>query len=164
MSFQSIFFLFFGVPRSSAWITVKVSAGYRFCFPIGGRTRTLAEPDLENGFVRIAVAVSNFDAMQSLDRDFIHFLGDRVIPVTSQPVDTGPNQEMRSDLLCRAEKLVDIALAITDMDASSWIIQKFRRLLQIVQPSDAFLLLDGYSRRVDLLLERGGPFEFLPSP
>src|ERR1700676_2356497 len=27
ISFQSIFFRFFGLPRSSAWITVKVSAG-----------------------------------------------------------------------------------------------------------------------------------------
>src|ERR1700724_297336 len=27
ISFQAIFFLFFGVPRSSAWITVKVSGG-----------------------------------------------------------------------------------------------------------------------------------------
>src|SRR6266567_1110474 len=71
---------------------------------------------------------------------------------------------MRSDLLCRAEKLVDVALAITDMNASSWIIQKRRGLLQIVQPSDAFLLLDGNARRVDLPLERGGPFEFLPGP
>src|SRR5229473_7743961 len=29
---------------------------------------------------------------------------------------------------------------------------------------DAFLLLDGDARRIDLLLERGGPFEFLPGP
>jgi hypothetical protein len=48
---------------------------------------------------------------------------------------------MCSDLACRAEKLVDVALAITDMDASSWITQKFRGLLQIFQPSDAFLFL-----------------------
>ena len=27
ISFHSIFFLFFGVPRSSAWITVNVRAG-----------------------------------------------------------------------------------------------------------------------------------------
>ena len=71
---------------------------------------------------------------------------------------------MRSDLLCRAEKFVDVAFAITDMDASSWIVQKLSRLLQIVQPPDAFLLFDGNSRRVDLFLERGGPFEFLSGP
>ena len=50
------------------------------------------------------------------------------------------------------------------MDASSWIFQELRRLLQVLQPSDAFLLLDGNSRRVDLFLERGGPFEFLSGP
>ena len=67
---------------------------------------------------------------------------------------------MRSDLLCRAEKFVDVAFAITD----NWIVQKLSRLLQIVQPPDAFLLFDGNSRRVDLFLERGGPFEFLSGP
>src|SRR5256885_1174110 len=71
---------------------------------------------------------------------------------------------MRFDLLCCAEELVDVALAITDMDTSRWIIQKFRGLLQIFQPSDALLLLDGNSRWVDLALERGSPFEFLPGP
>jgi hypothetical protein len=85
-------------------------------------------------------------------------------PISSQAVDTSPNQEVRSDLLCRAEELIDVALAIPDMHASSWIIQKFRGLLQIVQPSDAFLLLNGDSCRVDLLLECGRPFEFLAGP
>src|ERR1700683_5253181 len=36
-SFQLILFRFRDVPASSAWITVNVSAGYRFHFPIGGR-------------------------------------------------------------------------------------------------------------------------------
>ena len=102
--------------------------------------------------------------MQPLDRDLIHLVGDRVISVSGQAVDTGPDQEMRSDLLGRTEKLVDVALAITDMDASSWITEKLRGLLQIFQPPNAFLLLDRNTRRIDLLLERGGPFEFLPGP
>jgi hypothetical protein len=38
----------------------------------------LAIPDLENGFVRIAVAVSNVDAMQRFGRDLCHLVGDRV--------------------------------------------------------------------------------------
>ena len=59
--------------------------------------------------------------MQSLDGDLIHFISNRVIPLPSQAVDTGPDQEVRSDLLRRAEQFVDIALAIADMDASSWI-------------------------------------------
>ena len=124
----------------------------------------LAVPDLENRLVGVAVVVSNFNAMQSLDCDLIHFLGNRMTAVASQTVDTCPDQEVRSDLLGRAEKFVDVALAITDMDASSRIVQKLRRLLQVLQPPDAFLLLDGNARRVDLFLERGGPFEFLSGP
>src|SRR5882724_5652449 len=71
---------------------------------------------------------------------------------------------MRSGLLGCAEKLVDVALAIIDMDASSRVTEKLGGLLDIFQPSDAFLLLDGNARRIDLLLERRGPFEFLPGP
>src|SRR5712691_7538032 len=102
--------------------------------------------------------------MQSFDLDLIELVGNRVIAVSSQAIDTCPDQKMRSDLLCGAEKLVDVALAITNMDASSRITQKLSGLLQIFQPADAFLFLDGNSRRIDLFLERGGPFEFLPSP
>lgn len=57
--------------------------------------------------------------MEPFDGDLVHLVGDRVIPVSSQAVDAGPNQEVSSGLLCCAEKLVDVTLAITDMDASS---------------------------------------------
>jgi hypothetical protein len=69
----------------------------------------LAISDLKNGLVGIALAVSAFDAMEPFDGDLVHFVGDGVIPVSSQAVDAGPDQEMRSDLLCCAEKLVDVA-------------------------------------------------------
>src|SRR5258708_4840592 len=71
---------------------------------------------------------------------------------------------MRSGFLGRAEKLVDVALAITDVDASSLITEKLRGLLDIFQPPDAFLLFDGNAGRIDLVLDRGGPFEFLSGP
>jgi hypothetical protein len=51
----------------------------------------LAVSDFENGLVQIAATVSNFNAMQSLDRDLIHLVGNRVIAVSSQAVDTGPD-------------------------------------------------------------------------
>jgi hypothetical protein len=102
--------------------------------------------DLESGFIRLAVAVSDFDTTQPLDRDIDHFVGDGVIPIAGQAVDTGPDQERRSHLLCRAENLIDVALANTDMNASPRIIQKLRGLLQILQPSDALLFLDGNAR------------------
>jgi hypothetical protein len=45
--------------------------------------------------------------MQPLDGDLIHFLGNRVLPVPSQAIDTGPDREVRSDLLRCAEQFVD---------------------------------------------------------
>jgi hypothetical protein len=92
--------------------------------------------------------------MQPFDRDLLHFVCDRVIPVSSQAVDAGPDQEMRSGFLRRAEKLVNVALAITDMDASSRITEKLRGLLDIFQPPDAFLLLDGNARRITVVASR----------
>jgi hypothetical protein len=124
----------------------------------------LAMSDLKNGLVVIALAVSDFDAMEPFDADLVHFVGDGVIPVSSQAVDAGPDQEMSSDLLCCAEKLVGVALAITDMDASSRMIQELRRLLEILQPSDVFLFLDGNPGRIDLLFQRCRSLEFLPGP
>jgi hypothetical protein len=81
-----------------------------------------------------------------------------VIPFTSQAIDAGSDQEMSSDLLARAEQLIDIALAIADMDASPWIAQKCRGLPEIFQPPNCFLLFDRNACRVDLPLERGGSF------
>jgi hypothetical protein len=63
-----------------------------------------------------------------------------VIPFTSQAIDAGSDQETSSDLLSRAEQLIDVDLAIVDMDASPWIIQQFRGLPEIFQPPNAFLL------------------------
>jgi hypothetical protein len=81
-----------------------------------------------------------------------------VIPFTSQAIDAGSDQEMSSDLLARAEQLIDIALAIADMDASPWIVQQSRGLPEIFQPPSCFLLFDRNACRVDLPLERGGSF------
>ncbi len=71
---------------------------------------------------------------------------------------------MSSDLLCCAEKLVDVTFAITNMDASSRMTQELCRLLEIFQPPDAFLFLDGNPGRIDLLFKRCRPLEFLPGP
>ncbi|WP_271619398.1 hypothetical protein [Bradyrhizobium sp. CCBAU 51745] len=57
--------------------------GQRFCFPIGGKTRILTS-NLGDGFIGIAVVVSGVDAMRSFNRDLVHFVGDRVIPIPSQ--------------------------------------------------------------------------------
>lgn len=47
--------------------------------------------------------------MEPLDGDLVHFVGDGVIPVSSQAADAGPDQEMRSDLMYCAEAFVDVA-------------------------------------------------------
>ena len=78
--------------------------------------------------------------MQALDRDLVHLVGDRVVAVPGQPVDAGPDQEMGSGFPGRAEQLVDVALAIADVDAASRLAEKLRGLLDVLQPADALLL------------------------
>ncbi|MGY4485179.1 hypothetical protein ACVWWR_004370 [Bradyrhizobium sp. LM3.2] len=162
ISFHSIFFLFFGVTRSSAWITVKVSAGVALLLSDRWQDANPAISDLEDGFIGITVVVSNIDAMLSFDGDLVHFVSDRVISFPSQTINASPDHEVRYSFSSRAEQLIDVALAITDMDASSRIAQQLRGLTDIVQPPNALLLLDGNTRRIDLLLKRGDPLEFLP--
>src|SRR3546814_4665623 len=77
-----------------------------------------AVPDLENSFIGVAVAVSDFDTTQSFDGDLGHFVGDSVVAVASQAINTGPHQEMRADLLGRAEKLVDVDRKSTRLNSS----------------------------------------------
>ncbi|MGY3078063.1 hypothetical protein ACVWZZ_004471 [Bradyrhizobium sp. LM6.10] len=75
--------------------------------------------------------------MPSFDGDLVHFVGDRVISIPSQTANASPNHEMRSSFSSRAEQLIDVALAITDMNASSRIAKQLRGLPDIVQPCSA---------------------------
>jgi hypothetical protein len=101
---------------------------------------------------------------QTVDHDLIHFIGDRMISISGQAIDAGSHEEMGTSVLSRAKEFIDVALAITDMDAPPRILEKVRGLFQIFQPPNAFFLLDGNARLIDLSFEGGGSFEFLPRP
>jgi hypothetical protein len=120
--------------------------------------------DFENSLGRVAIIVPDFDPVQTVDRDLIHIIGDSMISISGQAIDTGSHEEMGANVLSRAKEFIDTALAITDMDAPPRISEEFRGLLQIVQPPNAFFLLDGNARLIDLSFEGGGSFEFLPCP
>jgi hypothetical protein len=69
--------------------------------------------------------------VQPFDGDLFHFVGDRVIPVSSQSIDARPDQKMRSSFPRRAEQLVEVALAVADVEASPWVAQQRRGLLDV---------------------------------
>ncbi|GLR92178.1 hypothetical protein GCM10007857_88980 [Bradyrhizobium iriomotense] len=75
-----------------------------------------------------------------------------MIAVPGKPINTGSPQEVRSSLVGQAKQLIDVALAITNMNASSRGSEKVGRLSQILQPADA-LLLDRNTCRIDLSLQ-----------
>jgi hypothetical protein len=55
--------------------------------------------------------------MQAADLHLVHFVSNRVLTVSRQPVDATSDQEMGAEFMGGAEKLVDVALAVADMDA-----------------------------------------------
>lgn len=76
---------------------------------------------------------------------------------------TSPD-EVRAEVVGQAEQLVDVALAITDMDAAPRRAEQRRRLTQVLQPAEAFLVRNRHAGRLDLALERIRAFELLPRP
>jgi len=62
--------------------------------------------------------------------------------------------DIGADFLCGAKELVDVVLTIADVNAAARISNELRRLAHIRQPPDAFLALNGNTRRIDVTLER----------
>lgn len=90
-----------------------------------------AVPNFENSVVRIAFLVPNLDPMLPLYRNLIHLIGNSVISIPGQAVDTGSYQKMSSNLLSDAKELIDVGFPIADMDASPRIIKQLSGLLEI---------------------------------
>ncbi len=120
--------------------------------------------ELDHGRADAALAVANLDLMHALNADLVHRGGNRVITITRKTVDAAPDDEVGTELLGRAEQLVDVALAITNVDAACRRTEQGHGLAQVLKPADALLGLDGHARRIDLALERGGALELLPRP
>ena len=81
--------------------------------------------------------------MQPADVHVAHFVGNGVVTVSRQPVDTRSDQEVGAEFLGRAEELVNVALAIADMDASGRVVEQHGGLAQVLQPAEALFLFDG---------------------
>lgn len=84
--------------------------------------------------------------------------------VAGEPIDAGPNEEVRAQIVREAEQFIDVAFTIADMNTTVGLTQALNRLPEILEPANAFLLLDGNTGRIDVPFERGDPFEFLARP
>ncbi len=54
--------------------------------------------EFERGTADIAVFVACLDAMQPLDRDLFHLVGDRVFAITGKAIDARSHDEVRAKL------------------------------------------------------------------
>jgi hypothetical protein len=84
--------------------------------------------------------------------------------VSGKAIHARAHQEVRSLLLCGAEKLVNVTLAVSNVNATLRVMEECRGLSQVFQPADTFFFLDRYSRRINSLLERVAPVELFTGP
>ena len=94
--------------------------------------------------------LDKFAATQMLD---VHF-----------PTTDGRTLILGLCLLRLTEKLINVALAISDMHALARLLQKCGGLPHVFQPADAFLLLYWHPRNIDLLLQGIGSLELFAAP
>lgn len=120
--------------------------------------------DLDSHGLGSALAVAKLHRMQPADLHLVRFVGDRMLAVSRQPIDAASDKEMSAEFMGGAEELVDVALAIADMDASGGVAKQRHGLAHVLQPAEALLLFDGNPRRIDLLFKSGCPLEPLPRP
>ncbi len=104
--------------------------------------------------------ITNLNAVHALDAGLLHFLGYRMAVVARQAIDEGPDKEMGAEFLGGAEQLINVALAIADMDTPCGFAEQRIGLAHILEPTDAPLVLDRHARRIDPALERGVPLNF----
>ena len=102
--------------------------------------------------------------MQSLNSDLAHLVGDGVVSVAREPIDTCSQKEVGAGLIGYREQFVDVALAIADMDDTLRLGQQRCRLSHVLKPSVALLLFDRNTRGVDAALERVRAVELISGP
>src|SRR5205085_4760089 len=100
-----------------------------------------AVSDFDSCHADMALGVANLNTVLPGDLHVLHLIGNRMVSILRQPVDTASDQKMSAQLLCYAEELVNVALPIADMDAPRRFAEQRRRLTHVFQPADALLLL-----------------------
>ena len=71
---------------------------------------------------------------------------------------------MRIGLSRGTKELIDVALAIANMDTTTRLPEQYARMLEVEQPPQALLLLNRHPRRVDFALQRIRALKLLPGP
>jgi hypothetical protein len=93
-----------------------------------------------------------------------HFGRDGAGPVARQTIYARADDEMGAEVPGEAEQLVDVALAVADVDAASRVAEETHRPPEAVEPADALLSLDRHAGGVDHPLERRRSPELRPRP
>ncbi|KRR17824.1 hypothetical protein CQ14_37680 [Bradyrhizobium lablabi] len=83
-----------------------------------------------------------------------------MIAIACQAIDTGPYQEMRSNLLGGAKQFINIGLTITDMDALRWLLESSVDCLRFSSHRMLSLVSMGIRVRLTSRLSAATPLNF----
>jgi hypothetical protein len=146
---------------------MKPGQHQRRILPLFGDGRKDADApiaEFKNGFADIAFLVAHFDAVQSLDFDLAHLVGNGVVAVTCKSVDACSQEEVSTGILSDREQLINVALTVTNMDETLRGGKQRRRLLHVFKPAITLFLLDGNAGWVDPTLQGIGSMKFVAGP
>ena len=74
--------------------------------------------ELKDGLTDVSLVVSDVDSVKAFNLSFLHLRRNYVAAIAGQTIYAGSDQEVRLRVSGRAEKFINIALAITNMNAS----------------------------------------------
>jgi hypothetical protein len=74
--------------------------------------------DFKNGFRSITFLVADLGAMMPLDAHLFHFVGNRMFSISRKTIHAGAHREVCTCGLRRGEELINITLAVTNMNAA----------------------------------------------
>src|SRR6516164_5582641 len=90
--------------------------------------------------------------MHGLYALLVHHVVHGLSAILNPTIDAGSEHELCSQRLTLAEKLINVAFAVSDMHAAFGFTEIRSRLSYVLQPADAFFLFDGDARGVDRML------------
>ena len=146
-------------------MAVITNSGYLFSLSLGGTNQDALEPHFQDGVGCLAPYVSHLDGMQAAHLRSFHLRSDRGMAIAGQSVYATVQRNAFPVLAPgKTTQLVDIALAIPNMNTPSRIAEQVAHLRYILWPPNALLLFDRHAGGIDLPLEAIRAVELAATP
>ena len=89
-----------------------------FLLPDRRADRHRREFHRQKGFLALTGSVTEADPVYAAGSDIVHHLRDGRAATLGKAAHTTPDEKVRSQILCQTEEFIDVAPAVTDVDAA----------------------------------------------